>query len=1286
KELIGGKTYDFIVSRNENRQPVVIQCAAEKAESALKKYTTGAKKISASDLVVMMLTGFEENKSYVRVVAGTAGEIEQVIDGSEEAKNRLMVDLQCYFDTSHHQVILKHPRGVFKDDTFHAFSDLLIKTGFEGLAIKCHAGDLTDFRPYATCFGAGISWQDIPNGIRTVLQKISGGTFVNDGKTHIFSFILSVFMRYGRAMVELEKLNEAEKELRQVSLRYRKLGPESIRLNDLFVKTNNELRQAADPENPAKAAKLSDVKNKLDLILAEHREYLSGIEEYIKNLRRDSEQLKRSEKTLVKVVEEAKARIARLQKANGVEVQDTSYNDSKDKEKAVWYARELYGKLPGMVLSGEIGRPAAPRQNRGAFNPSPAQIGSIRDMVNGISYLLEKFESFLRYIGINEKFLFSNGTEDGVAVGMSEVTKKLSGEQGLPLAGVLERLRRICDSHSYFKQNEKQKARELADTITTKVWEDLARRYRLGRLPVVPYQDITLLYSIRIVAGEVKVALNVPVLHGQTGIFMDSTLENSRKRLNFRRYGYFDLPAIPRPEYLSHLPARPWPDYVYSTAMLAIKAWRGLIDLVSGGSGKAKSINDIFDLAASEGRDSLYEHEVYRIFDILGIARPDHMFIPFGTDDETRDDIRMKLLSALDLGSEKLVMKIVASEVTHKSKHQAGSGVLFPNRDPEELIEEYLRLKETFALPELGSKGILIFEKILFKEKQEFLIGANFDKQFGRNVLMFGSGGTGAEEIKDMSYRVVPETRWGLFRVGRQIRNMILKTEIGKTVTRKERAGLAGTLASVEKLLRLSDKYVIQELDINPSVFDKNNGAVVALDGVLKFTSAEKLAASCNKTKEKDLTTLLMPRKVVVFGGGITAKKVEKQIRGNNAGIMVDRVPSGSELPDDADLAVICSDRKKVVPIIERIIDKKESENKKDISVIVIAGGFGESETGEGFDSDLDNAMQRAKDKGVNLNVLGPNALGMWTGSHGYSALFIDETKLNISSGGKENCCIITQSGGYIGTQVELNPDKNWGLIASIGNGKDFGAVQLLKATLDLRPEIDDIDIYLEGLKPGEGRLLCELVSRARREGKKVKIYLTEKTDISEGSAASHTASMLPQREIAVYLLKRAGAEIAIKRADTPFDQEGLKLKITPTGPIGSIGMVTNTGIESVTVGESEGSVLLEQFDSVLRDEFGSLVPDIGTIRNPLDITGAGTDDDFINSAKAMLNSESIDALILSVALHSPGIKHTIQESEIKEGSFIHRVVELVKASPKPVVLAIPSGRDAWPAVFDYLD
>ncbi|MCK4925272.1 MAG: acetate--CoA ligase family protein, partial [Spirochaetes bacterium] len=74
----------------------------------------------------------------------------------------------------------------------------------------------------------------------------------------------------------------------------------------------------------------------------------------------------------------------------------------------------------------------------------------------------------------------------------------------------------------------------------------------------------------------------------------------------------------------------------------------------------AQKIETILTNAHGEGREQLFEHEVYSILSHLGITTPNHSFA------RHEEEITSETLSSF--GSSRIVLKVVSRHITHKQK------------------------------------------------------------------------------------------------------------------------------------------------------------------------------------------------------------------------------------------------------------------------------------------------------------------------------------------------------------------------------------------------------------------------------------------------------------------------------------------------------------------------------------------------------------------------------------------------------------------------------------------
>jgi succinyl-CoA synthetase beta subunit len=142
-----------------------------------------------------------------------------------------------------------------------------------------------------------------------------------------------------------------------------------------------------------------------------------------------------------------------------------------------------------------------------------------------------------------------------------------------------------------------------------------------------------------------------------------------------------------------------------------------------------------------------------------------------------------------------LVMKASGKNIVHKKKI---GGVKLNINSYGAALRSYKELKAV-----KGFEGVILQKQISGKE---VLLGLKKTPEFG-HVLAFGSGGSDAEQIKDVSFRVCPLDKNDFYEI-------IKDTKISKILNNHEKETLVEVL---KKLSGLSLKFPkISELDINP--------------------------------------------------------------------------------------------------------------------------------------------------------------------------------------------------------------------------------------------------------------------------------------------------------------------------------------------------------------------------------------------------------------------------------------------------------------------------------------
>jgi len=151
------------------------------------------------------------------------------------------------------------------------------------------------------------------------------------------------------------------------------------------------------------------------------------------------------------------------------------------------------------------------------------------------------------------------------------------------------------------------------------------------------------------------------------------------------------------------------------------------------------------------------------------------------------------------------VLKVISPKHIHKTK----TGAIKFIYNKEDAVRSFRKLK---------NMGDVIAQPLI--KGPEFIIGVKRDRTFG-HVIMFGLGGIYVEVFGDVSFRAVPITRKDAY-------HMITSTRAYKLLSLHKKPNiepLISVLMAVNKMVMQHPD--INELDINPFIFDGKKGKVV---------------------------------------------------------------------------------------------------------------------------------------------------------------------------------------------------------------------------------------------------------------------------------------------------------------------------------------------------------------------------------------------------------------------------------------------------------------------------
>ncbi len=287
---------------------------------------------------------------------------------------------------------------------------------------------------------------------------------------------------------------------------------------------------------------------------------------------------------------------------------------------------------------------------------------------------------------------------------------------------------------------------------------------------------------------------------------------------------------------------------------------------------------------------------------------------------------------------------------------------------------------------------------------------------------------------------------------------------------------------------------------------------------------------------------------------------------------------------DTIDMAVLTVP----VPFVFDAVKSCASKNVK--YILIITSGFSEV----GNSAHEREIVEYARSKG--MRIVGPNIFG----------IFSPKVSLNASFAGRGipegTVALISQSGALGAALVGETFSENLGLscIVPLGNKSDVDETDLIKYLMD-----DDttkvIFIYMEGLKDGEP--LIEVLNKATLT-KPVIFIKSGSSKRGALAAASHTGSLAGSDEVFSDVMAQCG----VHRAETiPEALQWAKFLGSSSLPTGENALIiTNGGGVGVMAADACDKFGVHLFDNMqtLHDTFSGLVPDFGSVKNPVDITG----------------------------------------------------------------------------------
>ncbi len=313
------------------------------------------------------------------------------------------------------------------------------------------------------------------------------------------------------------------------------------------------------------------------------------------------------------------------------------------------------------------------------------------------------------------------------------------------------------------------------------------------------------------------------------------------------------------------------------------------------------------------------------------------------------------------------------------------------------------------------------------------------------------------------------------------------------------------------------------------------------------------------------------------------------------------------EIEEKVDVAII------VVPakIAENII---EDVAKKAKYIIVITSGFSEVGNIEGEKKIVEAARKHG------ARVLGPNVFGIYSSKPPINATFGPS---KIKDG---NVAVVSQSGALGIAMIGKAAEENMGLsaIVSIGNKADLTEVEIL-SYLFQDESTRVVFLYIEGLE--NGREFLDII-RKRPPNKSIIVLKAGRSKAGARAVASHTGSLAGSDAI----FDAAFRQVGILRADSLED--GLNwvttVALCPPPKGKNVVIVTNGGGLGVIAADACEKYGLHLFDDmeILRKTFQDVMPEFGSYKNPVDITGQAGGKEYRAALERAFKEPNIHAIL----------------------------------------------------------
>jgi len=663
---------------------------------------------------------------------------------------------------------------------------------------------------------------------------------------------------------------------------------------------------------------------------------------------------------------------------------------------------------------------------------------------------------------------------------------------------------------------------------------------------------------------------------------------------------------------------------------------------------KKNEMRSLCETFTSKGAATVPEHESKRIIQGYGVTVPEGALVK-----TTADAIQF----AEKLGYP-VVVKAVSSEILHKTEL---NGVVLNLRSAKELKSACEEMQGTFSEHKENIEGFLV-EKMV-QRGAEFIVGLQNDEHFGP-VIMLGTGGVFIHLLDDFTFRVLPVNREDIKYMIEEIKGKILMRGFrGKSPLNEE--AFIQTMLDIGRL-GVDASGLYGSMDYNPVILTEQEAVAVDAKIILAKEPANT-SISEEKPNITNLDNFFRPRNVALIGASTTPDKIGYVVadslinhnfegkvypitRGEKKIFGLKSYENLRDIPEKVDLSVVVVDLALVPDLLDQC-------RELEIPAMLIISGGGKELGGDHVN--LEKEIQR-KAREYGIRVIGPNCIGCFNAENRFDAFFQTHDRMVRPKLG--SISFTTQSGTYGCSFLEECEQTGANKMISYGNRVDVDEADMI-AYLAQDPNTKVIASYVEGM--GDGRKFLRAAREVITSYKKpIVLYKSGRTMRSAKAAQSHTGTYGGTYGVYLGAFKQAGILAVDSYEELIAVTKALAMQPSAQGP--GISMISNGAgpmVNAIDMFDRSG-LEIAAIQSKSFQEMESHYPAFYICKNPIDVTGSATSDDY---------RFAMDCLLRDPGVHVIMNWFVFQDTPLDEG-IVETLEKINKKSYKPILCGATGG------------